>query len=96
VSDDRTLPAVTFSNFVISLAQSAMVHLGEAPDPATGRKLAPQLPVARHTIDVLGVLADKTKGNLDDEEQKLIDSVLFECRSKFVAASQASEAAPQA
>ena len=64
-------------------------------DPATGRKLAPQLPVARHTTDVLGVLADKTKGNLDDEEQKLIDSVLFECRSKFVAASQASEAAPQ-
>jgi hypothetical protein len=90
VSDQHGLSAVTFSSFVISLAQSAMVHLGEVADPATGAKRA-QLGVARHTIDVLGVLAEKTAGNLDEEEQKLLDSVLFECRSKFVEASRRDE-----
>ncbi len=82
---ERELP-VSFSSFVISLAGSAMVQLGEAPDPITGEKKA-DLQLARNTIDLLGVLQEKTKGNLDEEEQKLLESVLYECRTKFIEAS---------
>lgn len=78
----RELP-LDFSSFVVSLATSAMVHLGEAPDPATGER-STNVPLARHSIDVLGIIADKTKGNLDAEEQKLMETLLYECRTRFV------------
>lgn len=84
---DRELP-VSFSSFVISLAGSAMVQLGEAPDPSSGTKQR-NLSLARNTIDLLGVLKAKTEGNLDDEEKRLLDSVLYECRTKFIEASKA-------
>jgi hypothetical protein len=80
----RELP-VSFSSFVVSLASSAMLHLGEAPDPLTREKKV-DLALARNTIDVLGVLKDKTKGNLDDEETKLLDTLLYDLRQKFVEA----------
>lgn len=79
--------SVSFSSFVVSLAGSAMVQLGEAPDPMSGKKEA-NLQLARNTIDLLGVLKEKTAGNLDDEEGRLLDSVLYECRNKFIAASK--------
>lgn len=82
------LPTVTFSSLVISLASSAMVHLGETPDPTTGAK-AVDLAMARHSIDVLGLLEDKTAGNLTDEESKLLASMLAELRTKFVSVAQA-------
>jgi hypothetical protein len=85
---DADLPSVTFSNFVISLASTAMVHLGAAPDPDTGARTA-DLPMARHTIDALGMLEEKTRNNLDADEQKLLASVLAELRTKFVEASRA-------
>lgn len=86
-TDDRGLPPVSFPSFVISLAQSAMVHLGETPDPASS-KLKVQLPMARHTIDLLGLLKDKTEGNLEEDEAKLLDSLLAELREKFVEVSK--------
>jgi hypothetical protein len=76
---------VSFSNFVVSLASSALVHLGEYPDPGSGEP-AVNLALARHTIDVLGILESKTKGNLDDEEDKLLTALLHELRTKFIAA----------
>jgi hypothetical protein len=82
---EREIP-VSFTTFLISLAQSALVHLGEVADPGTGRKER-NLQLARHTIDVLGVLEEKTKGNLEEQEARLLGSVLFDLRSKFVAAS---------
>ncbi len=85
---DADLPSVTFSNFVISLASTAMVHLGAAPDPDTGARTT-DLPMAIHTIDALGMLEEKTRNNLDADEQKLIASVLAELRTKFVEASRA-------
>jgi hypothetical protein len=85
---EREIP-VSFNTFLISLAQSALVHLGEVADPGTGRKER-NLQLARHTIDVLGVLEEKTKGNLEEQEARLLGSVLFDLRSKFVAASAAS------
>lgn len=87
---DADLPSVTFSNFVISLASAAMVHLGAAPDPETGAR-TPDLPMARHTIDALGMLEEKTRNNLDADEQKLIASVLAELRTKFVEAARAKK-----
>lgn len=74
----RELPTVSFSSFVVSLATSAMSHLGEGPGAAV------DLDLARHSIDVLGLLRDKTKGNLDDEESRLLETVLYETRMKFM------------
>jgi hypothetical protein len=75
---------VSFSSFVISLAQSAMMHLGEVPDPATGQP-AVDLPLARNTIDLIGLLKQKTEGNLDAEEQRLVETVLYELRTRWLA-----------
>ena len=72
------LPSVSFSSFIVSLATSAMGHLGEGP----GSSL--DLAMAKQTIDLLGVLMEKTQGNLDDEEAKLLEAVLYETRMKFM------------
>lgn len=69
---------VSFSSFVVGLATSAMGHLGEGPASSMNLELA------RNTIDVLGILKEKTEGNLDDEEQRLLDTLLYETRLKFV------------
>ncbi len=85
--EPRELP-VNFSSFLVSLASSAMVHLGETPDP-TGGKAGLDLVLARNTIDLLGLLKEKTKGNLDPEEGKLLDALLFDLRTRFVAKTKA-------
>lgn len=90
--NQREIP-VCFSSFLVSLASSAMLHLGEAPDPVT-RTRTVNLGLARNTIDVLGLLKAKTEGNLDNEETKLIETLLYELRLKFVEASQRDAAAP--
>ena len=71
-------PTVSFSSFVVSLATSAMTHLGQGPSSQV------DLGLARQTIDLLAVLHDKTKGNLDDEERQLLETVLTETRTKYV------------
>jgi hypothetical protein len=85
MSEDETkrrLP-VDFSALVISLAGSAMMHLGEAPNPTTGEKSI-NLGLARNTIDLLAMLKEKTSGNLDEEETKLMETMLYELRTKFM------------
>ncbi len=74
---------VQFSSFILSLATSALIHLGEEANPATGEKSV-QLPMARQVIDLLSLLQEKTKGNLSKEEEALISQVLFTLRMKFV------------
>lgn len=77
------LPEITFSTFVLSLSSSAMVHLGEAPDPSTGRiEFQPHL--AKHTIDILGMLQEKTAKGLNEEEKKLLCDMLYTLRMKYV------------
>ena len=78
------LPEIDFSNFVLSLAATAMVQLGIIPDPETGESLDPNVVIARHTIDTLEMLREKTRGNLDDDEAKLLDSMLYELRMRTV------------
>ena len=78
---------VTFGSFIISLASSAMLHLGEIADPSTGAR-AVNLPLAKHTIDLIAVLKDKTEGNLDGEERQLVDTLLSDLQVKYVAAAK--------
>ena len=73
---------VTFTSFVVSLAGSAMMHLGEAPHPGTG-KTQTDLALAKSTIDLLTLLRQKTKGNLEQEEQVLLNTLLDELNGKF-------------
>ncbi|WP_294446019.1 DUF1844 domain-containing protein [uncultured Mailhella sp.] len=80
------LPEVTFSTFVLSLASSALVHLGEVPNPETGGTSCNEA-LARNAIDVLTMLDDKTRNGLTPEESKLMRDVLYELRVKFVARS---------
>lgn len=81
------LPAIDLSTFVLSLSHSALVHLGEAPDP-TGGGTQVSLPLARQTIDLLSLLQEKTKGNLNGSEEQMMDQVLFELRMRYVEVSK--------
>ena len=78
------LGPVDFSTHVLSLASSAMVALGELPAPGEEQPAAPDLESAKHLIDVLAMLEVKTKGNLDEAEQKVLASLLYDLRVKFV------------
>lgn len=77
------LPRVDFITFVYSMASTAMVHLGEMPDPSSGQTLQ-DVPLAKHTIDTLGMLEEKTKGNLSEEENRQLKDILGHLRMLFV------------
>ncbi len=81
---------VDFTTFVLSLSTATLQHLGQ-----TGKdkeKIAPQsLAMAQQTIDILAMLKEKTKGNLSEEEEKLLGNILYDLRMRFVEASRSSE-----
>ncbi len=77
------MPEVTFMAFVMSLNTSALFHLGEIADPATGKKLI-DFSLARHAVDTLAMLQEKTKGNLDDDEAEMLKNVLYDVKIRFV------------
>ena len=83
-----TLPAIDFSTFILSLSTSALFHLGLIPETQSGKPGERNLPLARQTIDILEILETKTRGNLDAEEARLLESLLFEIRMRFVEASR--------
>ncbi len=74
---------LTFSNFIISLAQTAYVQLGIIEDPFSKEKRK-ELEQAKGTIDLIDMLKEKTKGNLTEEEEKLINEVLYDLRTKYL------------
>jgi hypothetical protein len=82
---DEQLHEINFSTFVISLSTQALMHLGEIPDPMTG-KVEGDFPVAKQMIDIIGVLQEKTRGNLDPGEQQLMEDVLYDLRMRYVEA----------
>ena len=82
--DAPELPAIDFSTFILSLSTTALYQMGLAPDLGTGDTAEPDALLARQTIDTLEMLRDKTRGNLDPDEQKLFDSLLYELRMRFV------------
>ena len=88
MSDSSTARHVpcSFAQFLVSLGSSALVHLGEIADPGTGEAHM-DLPLARHSIDVLQLLKGKTEGNLDEDEGRLLDALLTDLNQKFLAAN---------
>ena len=75
---------IDFSTFVMSLTSSAFYHLGDMPDPTTGKKEV-NLPAVQQTIDMLTMLREKTKGNLKEDENKLLEQLIYELQVKYVA-----------
>jgi hypothetical protein len=84
VTDTRNPGSIDFYTFVLSLASSAFVHLGDAPHPETGAPVEPDLTLAQQTIDILAMLQDKTRGNLTAEEVKFMENLLTDLRLRFV------------
>lgn len=81
------LPEVNFNSLIFSLSSSALLNFGEIADPQTGEKKK-DLTLAKHSIDVIAMLQEKTKGNLTDEEQKFLDSILTDLRWRYVKATE--------
>ncbi len=81
--ESQILPEVNFLNFVLSLSTTVMFHFGDFPDPVT-REVKKNISAAKQTIDILSMLKDKTKGNLDDQEKTLLDELLYELKMRYV------------
>lgn len=81
------LPEMNFTMFLLSLSQSAFIHLGEIPDPISNEKRK-ELPMAKQTIDILGMLKEKTQGNLTKDEDGFLDSVLYDLRMRYIKETQ--------
>ena len=77
------LPEVSLSTFIFSLSSSALVHLGEIPEPDT-QHVHTDLPMAKQIIDTLGMLQEKTRGNLEPDEERLLNTVLYDLRLRYV------------
>ena len=75
---------IDFSTFIMSLTSSAFYHLGDIADPETG-KTETNLPAVHQTIDMLTMLRGKTQGNLNEEENKLLEQLIYELQMKYVA-----------
>lgn len=84
-AQEGPLPEIDFTHFMFSLSTSALIQLGEIEDPFT-QKLVKNLPLAKQTIDLIGMLQEKTKGNLTPEEEKVMEYVLYDLRMKYVKA----------
>jgi hypothetical protein len=88
IDPGHDLPTLDFSTFVLSIIGTAYVHLGDAPTPeGDGDR---NLPLARQDIDLLGLLQEKTRGNLTGEEERLLDSALYDLRMRYIEVSKGS------
>jgi len=82
-SSGAGLPKIDFATFVFSLNSSALVHLGLLDEPGTAKK-SKNLPIAKQTIDILGMLEEKTRGNLSREEDDMLRNILYDLRLMYV------------
>lgn len=85
---DTPETGLTFSGFILSLATTAAVHFGDIADPNTGEKADPNLPAAAQMIELIAMLQERTKGNLIEPEERLLDDLLYELRLRFVQAQE--------
>jgi len=79
------MPEVTFAGFILSLNTTALYHLGELAHPETGERNV-DLELVKHTIDTLTLLGDKTRGNLDRDENELLSTILYDLKLRYVKA----------
>jgi len=82
-AESPPLPEVSFNSLIFSLSSTVFFHLGEIADPQSGKK-AKDLPLAKHTIDIIAMLKEKTEGNLTEEEKKFIENILTDLRLRYV------------
>jgi hypothetical protein len=82
-TQEGALPEIDFTHFMLSLSTSALIQLGEIEDPFT-QKLVKNLPLAKQTIDLIGMLSEKTKGNLTPDEEKVMQYILYDLRMRYV------------
>jgi hypothetical protein len=83
-SAEYRVPPASFAVLVSTLTSQALVSLGQIPDPYSGQAIA-DLEIAKHFIDTLAMLEEKTRGNLSAEEKAMLDDVLHQLRLAFVA-----------
>jgi hypothetical protein len=83
---DQPLPEIDFMNLVFSFSTSALIQLGEIQDPMT-QQVAKNLPLAKQTIDIIGMLNEKTKGNLTKDEEKVMENILYDLKLRYVKAA---------
>ena len=88
-SQQNLLPEINFSTFVISLSTQALMQLGEIASPVSG-KVEADIPAAKQMVDILGMLQEKTKGNLNSSEERLLVDILFDLRMRYVEAVKKS------
>ena len=88
--DEGGLAKPSFATLVLSLSTQALLCLGEIP-PEEGGQTQRDLPAARNIIDLLAVLDEKTRGNLDDQEHALLEGILYDLRMRFVQISSSEE-----
>ena len=81
---------MSFATFILSLSTQALAALGEIPDPSAGGNVQSDLGAARQLIDILSILQEKTRGNLDNDESALLEHALYDLRMKFVEQTQKS------
>ncbi len=77
------MPEVTFSAFIMSLNTSVLFHLGVIADPATEKKTV-DLDLAKHGIDTLTLMQQKTKGNLSNDEEEMLKNIIYDLKIRFV------------
>jgi len=87
------IPRPTFSTFVLSLSTSVLLHLGLVTEQGeqSGERPEANLPLARHSIEILEVLREKTRGNLDPDEEKLLSEILHDLHMRYVEANKAGQ-----
>jgi len=85
-AQEGPLPEIDFIHFIFSLSTSVLIQLGEVEDPFA-QKLVKNLPLAKQTIDLIGMLGEKTKGNLTPDEEKVLEYVLYDLRMRYVKAT---------
>ena len=85
---DTSEPSVSFAHFILSLGTTAAIHFGDLPDPATGETGETNLLAASQMIELIAMLQEKTRGNLEPAESKLLEDLLYDLRMRFVQAQQ--------
>lgn len=80
---EPTLPEINFATFILSLHSSALMHLGIMESPSTKAKTK-NMVLAKQTIDILGIIEEKTRGNLEHDEENLLKNILHDLRLTYV------------
>lgn len=87
------MPPADFETLVSTNVSQALLFLGAVPDPRSGQRIL-SLEMARHHIDMLGVIEEKTKGNLTEKEEELVATSVYELRKRYIQMSNTAATAP--